>query len=70
MKKFTMKEMEIHAEKVKEVISEMKELGLEGSEHHGDLFKKLKDYYEKVMLGMAYYHSFPTYTKSKEGDEK
>ena len=59
MKKFTMKEMEKHAEKVKEVISEMKDLGLEGSEHHGELFEKLKDYNEKIMLGMAYYYLFP-----------
>ena len=54
MKKFTMKEMQNHAEKVKEVISEMKDLGLEGNEHHGELFEKLKDYHEKIMLGMAY----------------
>ena len=66
MKKFTMKEMQNHAEKVKEVISEMKDLGLEGSEHHGELFEKLKDYHEKIMLGMAYYYSFPMLTESKE----
>ncbi len=70
MKKFTMKEMQSHAEKVKEVISEMKDLGLEGNEHHGELFEKLKDYHEKVMLGLAYYHSFPILTKSPEGNIK
>ncbi|NCU26022.1 hypothetical protein EOM86_04790 [Candidatus Nomurabacteria bacterium] len=70
MKKFTMKEMQSHAEKVKEVISEMKDLGLEGNEHHGEMFEKLKDYHEKVMLGMAYYHSFPILTKSPEGNIK
>ena len=61
-----MKEMEDHAKKVKEVISEMKDLGLEGNEHHGEMFEKLKDYHEKVMLGLAYYHSFPILTESKE----
>ncbi len=70
MKKFTMKEMQSHAEKVKEVISEMKDLGLEGNEHHGEMFEKLKDYHEKVMLGLAYYHSFPILTKSPEGNIK
>ncbi|HQM86044.1 MAG TPA: hypothetical protein PLD55_15295 [bacterium] len=65
-----MKEMEDHAKKVKEVISEMKDLGLEGNEHHGEMFEKLKDYHEKVMLGLAYYHSFPILTKSPEGNIK
>jgi len=65
-----MKEMEDHAKKVKEVISEMKDLGLEGNEHHGEMFEKLKDYHEKVMLGLAYYHSFPIHTKSPEGNIK